>query len=414
MSQTLNFRENVSMEENTHKNRKNIAVLFGGRSVEHEISVITGTDVVSALDTTLYNITPVYITLDGRWFIGRKLLDRDFYKSMPASLNSVKEVTLLPIPGIGGLCPVHNSKILMDPEHIIPIDVYIPAFHGQFGEDGCIQGLLEMAEATYTSSPVAASAIAMNKYFCKILLAAHDIPVLPGVVVQKRELLMSPDVVIRKLLETPEFGEFPLFIKPCNLGSSIGISRVKVKEEILPALAKVFKYDTDALVEPCIMNMIEVNISVMDGEEIIASVTEIPVSQSGVLTYEDKYLRGGNKKGLRTRSEGMASLVRVIDAEDLDQHYKDEVTKHALKAFKLLGCSGIVRFDFMIDTSNGNLYFNELNPLPGSFAYYLWAKSKPPFLYTEALSRIITHAENMAGEKHALQKDTGFKALFKA
>ncbi|NMC63740.1 MAG: D-alanine--D-alanine ligase [SAR324 cluster bacterium] len=401
------------MNSGFQENRKNIAVLFGGRSVEHEISIITGIDLISAIDTIRYKVTPVYITLDGRWFIGRELLDRNFYKNLPASLSSVKEVTLLPIPRIGGLCPIQNSKILMSPEHIVPIDVYIPAFHGQFGEDGCIQGLLEIAEAAYTSSPVAASAIAMNKYFCKILLAAHDIPVLPGVIVQKRELLKSPEAVLKDLFQTRKFNEFPLFIKPCNLGSSIGISRVKVKEEILPALTKVFKYDTHALIEPCLKDIMEINISVMDGEEIIASVTEIPVSQSGVLTYEDKYLRGGSKKGLRTRSEGMASLVRVIDAEDLDPDYKDAVTKHALKAFKLLGCSGIVRFDFMIDTSNGNLYFNELNPIPGSFAYYLWAKSKPPFLYTEALSRIIENAEKLAGEKHALQKDTGFKALSK-
>ena len=214
-----------------------------------------------------------------------------------------------------------------------------------------------------------------------------------------------------KVLAHPAMQSFPLFVKPSNLGSSIGVSRVKNLEELEAGLMKVFRYDLEALVEPCVTNLIEINVSVRDGSEPEASVVEIPNSQSGVLTYEDKYLRGGGKKGRPTQAQGMASLVRVVDPSELDPDLKNRIITLAKKAFRVLGCSGLVRFDWMLDGSNGELYFNELNPFPGSLSYYLWDKSRPRRLYTENLNDMLDQAQYRHLQKQDLVKDLGFKAL---
>jgi D-alanine-D-alanine ligase len=188
----------------------------------------------------------------------------------------------------------------------------------------------------------------------------------------------------------------------------------KDEEGLSSALAKVFKYDLTAIIEPCVTQIFEINVSVLDGADPIASVVEIPASQTGVLTYEDKYLRGGGKKkGTPSRQQGMASLARKIDPEELDNEKKELVRNYAVKAYRTLGCSGVVRFDFIVDASKNEIYFNELNPLPGSFAFYLWAKSKPQKLYTEVLSTIVDRAKERRALKVSLQRDLGFKALFR-
>lgn len=393
------------------KTKTRVAVLFGGRSVEHEISVITALEIIDAMDVVLFEPIPVYIDSRGRWFTGQALRERDLYKKLPSALNQLVEVTLLPIPGVRGLVPRLRSGNWASERDRIPIDVVIPAFHGQFGEDGCMQGLLELAELAYVGCDVLASSVAMHKYLCKSVLRAHGIPVLPAVVVEKSELRADLDGVHKRIVGTPGLDRFPLFVKPCNLGSSIGVSRAHNRAELEAALAKVFKYDLEAIVEPCVTELMEINVSVCEDSPTRLSVVEIPVSQTGVLTYEDKYLRGGGgKKGGGSR--GMASLVRVVDPPDLDPSYKEQVQLHARTAFEVLGCAGVVRFDFMVDTSSGELYFNELNPFPGSLAYYLWAKSLPPRLYTETITHMIVRAESRRAQTMSLARDMGFRALF--
>lgn len=392
---------------------KNIAVIYGGRSVEHEISVITALQLMRALDITRYNIIPVYIAPSGKWYTGRCLFNREFYRRLPSSLNEASEVLLHPWPGRQGLNVMNDSagawvrRLLRKQEPFIPVDVYIPAFHGEFGEDGCIQGLLEMADAAYTSCDVIASAVAMNKYICKSVLRDHGIDVLPGVLVGKAEALYDFEEVIKKIVSTPEFGSFPLFVKPCHLGSSIGISKASDESSLRAGLAKVFRHDSQALIEPFLGDMFEINVSIMDGR---VSVVEIPVTSGDMLSFEDKYLRDGGKKR-SVRSEGMAGLTRVIDPEHLAFEIKERAQDAALKAYRILGCSGVVRFDFMHDNRTGITYFNELNPIPGSFSFYLWAKSKPPLLYTEELTQIIESAERRRAEKLSLEKSVGFRAL---
>ena len=387
---------------------KNLAVLFGGRSVEHEISVITALQLINVLDVERYRPIPVYIAQSGRWYTGEALLNKEFYKKLPASLSQVQEVTLLPVPRIGGLTVLQPKK----PGEVIPVDIYFLAFHGTYGEDGCIQGLMEMADVAYTGCGVLSAALGMNKYQCKTHLAAHGIPVLPATVVHRDEGRKSLTAVRDRILSTPGLEQFPLFIKPCNLGSSIGISVASDIAGLNAALVNTFRYDSQAIVEPCVKDILEINVAVLEDDEPVASVVEMPVSTSGVLTYEDKYLRGeGNKQA--GESQGMASLTRVIDPKDLNVELKQAAIEYALKAFKVLGCSGVARIDFIIDSTTDKIYFNEINTLPGSLSFYLWVKSEPPLLYTELLNRIIERAEMRQRTKVALRRNEGLRALFK-
>jgi D-alanine-D-alanine ligase len=399
--------------------KKNIAVLFGGRSVEHEISVITALQLINVLDVTQYEPIPVYIAQSGRWYVGDQLLEKSFYRRLPGSLKEVQEVALIPIAGSKGLTVLQPRTAFWGlgkpAETIIPIDVYFLAFHGTFGEDGCIQGMLEMADATYTGCTVLPAALGMNKYKCKKALEAAGIPVLPAAVVDRSLAQRSLADARKQIFSTPGLEELPLFVKPCNLGSSIGIGVAKDLPSLDGCLVNTFRYDSQAIVEPCVKNILEINVSVVgDEEEAIASVIEMPVSISGVLTYEEKYLRDdGAKKTGESESQGMASLSRIIDPPDLNPEIKQAGLAYAKKAFQLLGCSGVSRIDFIIDADSDRLYFNEINTLPGSLSFYLWMKSQPQVVYTELLNRIIQQAEKRQGTKLSLKRQEGMKALFK-
>lgn len=399
-------------------NKLSICVLFGGRAVEHEISLISGLQLIEALDTELYTIVPVYIAHSGKWYTGKELLKKEFYRGLPSCLEKLTEVTVLPKPGVGGLTVLNSanssfmSRVFASGDETIKVDVFIPAFHGQYGEDGSIQGLFEMADVTYTGSNVISSAVAMDKAVCKSVAAQHGIPVLPFIIATKAEASKGLGALRNKIMSSEGLQSFPLFIKPNHLGSSVGIARAKTPEELDAALAGVFKYDEQAIIEPCVTNIMEVNVSVLDGKTRTASVVEIPVGTEGILSYEDKYIRGGGKKGKAAQSSGMASLSRVIDPQDLDPKIKEAVIGYALKLSDVLGSSGVGRFDFIVDTAANKIYFNELNPIPGSFSFYLWEKSKPPVIYTELLNRIIERAIQRKADLSAYEKNTGFKALF--
>ena len=410
------------MAEMTKK--KNIAVLFGGRSVEHEISVITALQLINVLDVTQYEPIPVYIAQSGRWYVGDRLLEKSFYRGLPGSLREVQEVALIPIAGSKGLTVINPQRGLFSfgksthdtsTKNMVLVDVYLLAFHGTFGEDGCIQGMLEMADATYTGCTVLPAALGMNKYKCKKTLEAAGIPVLPAAVVDRTIAQKSLAQVRDQIFATPGLEQLPLFVKPCNLGSSIGIGVAKDEASLNGCLVNTFRYDSQAIIEPCVKNILEINVSVVgDEDEVLASVVEMPISISGVLTYEEKYLRDdGAKKTGDSESQGMASLSRIIDPQEMDQGLKQAGIDYAKKAFQLLGCSGVSRIDFIIDVDANQLYFNEINTLPGSLSFYLWMKSKPQLVYTELLNRIIQQAEKRQGTKLSLKRQEGMKALFK-
>lgn len=383
-----------------------VAVFFGGRSVEHEISIISALQAIQAIDTTCYKVHPIYISPQGHWYTGELLLNKKIYCNWSLWVDKLQQITLLPDPSIQGFIYMKDGHAT---EKNLHVDVCFLVFHGQGGEDGCIQGLLELAEIPYTGCGVGASAVCMDKYICKKILQAHEIPVLPCIRVKRADARKNLQKVHEQILSMPGFQKFPLFIKPCNLGSSIGVSKATDLSSLSAALARAFRYDEEALIEPCLTHLLEINVAVLDGDPPVVSVVEVPVPGSAVLTYEDKYLRGGGKK--TGPCEGMASLTRMIDPQDLDPTIKRQVQDYAKTIFKLLKASGVSRLDFMLDIDSGKLYFNEINTIPGSLAFYLWEKTTPRLVYTEVIDRMLKRAVLLRQERLALEKEIEFLAL---
>ena len=365
-----------------------IAVVFGGRSVEHEVSVLTGLEVVEAFDPRYHTPIPVYIAEDGRWFTGDALRQRTFYRSLP--LETVDEVTLLPRPNVGGLFDLKRRRT-------IPISCCFLALHGSHGEDGAIQGLLELAQMPYTGCDLPASAVTMDKWLTKSVLRGHGVPVLPDRRVDREKARADFANQIDQLLT---FHPFPLIVKPNQLGSSVGVHRVDSRDALAAALASVFRMDRRALVEPCVDPLLEINVSVFRDQ---ASVVEVPIATKQTLTYEDKYLREGGAKVSHAQM-GMAGASRIIDPTDLDPTIRDAVQQTARDAYRLLGCNGSVRCDFLYDTAQKRLYFNELNAIPGSMGYYLWCRSHPRLLYPTLIAQMVQEALERHAEAAALSR----------
>lgn len=387
-----------------------IALLFGGQSVEHEISIITALQAFDALDTSQYEVIPVYISPKGPWYTGAPLFKKSTYNSLQKYVEegTLSEVTILPHNNAGkGLWQLKKQRLL-------PVDVCLLCFHGSHGENGSVQGLLELAGLPYTGFGVLAAAVAMHKPTCKALAKSVGIPVLPGISLRIEEVRSSLNQAIDKILSTPGLNHFPLFVKPANLGSSIAIAKVEDRPALSRALANLFLYDYEALIEPCVEQLMEVNISVLSAHhKIQTSVTEIPFAQDGALSYEDKYLRKGDKFG--GSAGGMASLTRMIDPSDLALSIKQEASEYAKLLVELLDGNGVVRIDFIYDLKQQRLYFNELNSIPGSLSYYLWEKTphhgQPNFLYTDLLDNLIQGALSRAQRAACLKSHIGFLAL---
>ncbi len=399
-------------------NLTQVAVIFGGRSTEHEVSIITGLEIVGALDVHKYQAIPVYIAQDGTWYAGPPLANKEFYHRLPNSLLEGTKVTLIPNFAARGLTildyrPTWQQRLTGQWQlPIIPIDVFFPALHGSFGEDGCMQGLFELANVAYVGCGVLAAALGMNKAQCKTLLSAHKIPLLPWATVERETWRRDPIAARQHILTTPGLEQFPLFVKPCNLGSSIGIGAAADEAALDAALQNAFKFDTSALIEPQVEMITEINVSVMQGRELRASVVERPLSKTGVLTYHDKYGASGKGKKTQGRTGSLADAERRIDPADVAAEHKTQAQHWALKAFQALGCSGVARVDFILNHQTGELFLNEINTLPGSMSYYLWEHSQPPLSYTALLTELIEVAIQTKAIQNASERDSGLRVLF--
>lgn len=367
-----------------------VAVLFGGQSIEHEISILTALQVMDAMDSTQYDIIPVYVDPNGEWYTGQALRNRNTFWLTDESKKSLTQVVLQsdnplelveakPQKGFFGYKEAQR----------IPVDIFFPAFHGSFGEDGCIQGMLEWVNAPYTGCGPLAASLGMNKYRCKRYLKAVGNPVLPGILLERQDWdAEKADETAKEVLTALEL---PLMVKPCNLGSSLGASIARTDEELMVSIAGAFGFDYQVLIEPLLEDMYELNISVLEGSPPICSAVERPSSDEKVLTFEQKYLKGNNK-GKTSLSEGMASMQRDLNPKDVPQEIMDEVKQQAVSAFTAMGCKGLVRFDFMVSNEDQTVYFNEVNILPGSFSYYLWESAEPKISFTQLISKLIDAA----------------------
>ncbi len=342
--------------------KMNIGVMFGGRSVEHEVSVITGLQVIENIDRSKYDVTPVFISKDGDWYTGKELLDIKRYKDIGKLLSKVKKVYLPPIPGLAQLHfhdqPTGFFKKAAEP---LKLDVVIPALHGTNGEDGALQGLLKLANIPYAGCGVMASAVGMDKIVMKDIFKANGIPTVAYTWFLRKEYESDRTAVIARIEGKLKF---PLYVKPANLGSSIGISRANDREQLISAIEIAGMYDRKIIVEESIENLIEINCAVLGTDhEVQASVCEQPVSWETFLSFDDKYMRSGSK--------GMKSASRNIPAP-ISEEKSDEIKALAMKAFQVLDCSGVSRVDFLMDKNSLAVYVNEINTIPGSFAFYLW------------------------------------------
>jgi len=350
-----------------------IAVIFGGRSAEHDVSIVTAlASVIKPLELTRkYRVEAVYIAKDGAWYWDEKLKDialftsgriQDFiHKAPAASVQFDGGMTLVKASGIAGRKTVRK------------IDVVFPAMHGTYGEDGALAGLLDMAGIPYVGCGLAASALAMDKVLAKQVAAAHGIPVTEFLVFDRRELEHEPAAALRSITQTLRY---PLFIKPAHLGSSIGITRAADETALRNGMEVAAHYDDKILVEEGVPNLIEVTLPVMGNGRLTPALLERPLTRAeDFFDFETKYLQGGKKGGGKAGkgtkgAQGYSELPAKLPG---DLYGRAEAA--GLAAYRALGCSGIARVDMLIDAKAEKIYFNEINPLPGDLYAHNWNRA---------------------------------------
>jgi D-alanine-D-alanine ligase len=384
--------------------RRTIGVLLGGRSLEHDVSVVSGLQICQALDPARFTVVPIYIDHATRWWIGEDLWRTENYKSGGPDRTRLAEVMLSPGFGTSTLIPVPGSSLpLAGARAGQPIDVFLPVLHGTLGEDGSIQGLFDMGGCAYVGCGVLASAIGMNKRVTKVMAAQARVPVVPYLSCDRGILDREPSWVRDLPSRVADAFGWPVIVKPCNLGSSAGVTVAATPDDLVAGVLKVFEYDVEAIIEPFIKNRLELNVAVAGLDEPVASVTEMPVTdQASPLTFSEKYKRQGTKS--IGSSEGMAGALRVLDPQDLPAELRARAQLLATTVFSVLGCEGISRIDFLINADTGELFFNEINTLPGSLAFYLWSAAPHYWTITELLARLIDRAERIRATRRGLQR----------
>lgn len=355
-----------------------VAVMYGGKSVEHEVSVISGIQALMNIDTDKYETIPVYITKQNEFYVGDDIGKIEAYKDIDGLLSRSQKVVWVNEGDKVVLSPY--PKKMFGGMKDIEVDVAFPVVHGTNEEDGTLVGFLKTLGVPFVGCDVTSAAVGMDKYIQKCVLKDVDIPVLDCVCFHEDDY-----ADIEKLLDIAESKVgYPAIIKPVNSGSSVGISMARNRQELTESIDDAFTYASIVLVEHGIEKLKEINCSVLgDDSGAKASILEEPFHTKDILSYKDKYESNGAKSG---GSKGMASVQRKIPA-DLPEETTKQIQEYAVRAFKALGCNGVVRIDFMIDESDGKLYFNEINTIPGSLSFYLWEPSGIP--YKELLDQLI-------------------------
>ena len=363
-----------------------VALMFGGKTVEHEVSVISGIQALKSMDTDKYEVIPVYMTKENDMYTGADVGKIESYRDIPALLKRSQRVIMVNDGGRVQLVP-YPAK-MFGGQKPLAIDIAFPVVHGTNVEDGALQGYLKTVGIPFVGPDVTSSAISMDKFITKAVLKEAGVPVLDAKVYTMADY-EYPEKIADDIEKT--FG-YPVIIKPVNLGSSVGIGVAKSRDELIDAIDDAFRYAARVMAEHAISKLREINCSVLgDENEALASECEEPLTSGEILSYEDKYInsggkKGGSKGGSGSKGAGMANLSRKIPAE-LSPEKREEIRELAVKSFKALGCCGVSRIDFMIDEEEDKLYFNEINPIPGSLSFYLWEPVGVP--YKELLDRMI-------------------------
>lgn len=349
--------------------KTNVAVFFGGRSVEHEISVISASQAMHAMNRDKYNVIPIYITKLGHWVTGDALFDVANYRDMKALEQKCEAVYMRPEFGNYNLYRT-KGKLFGGDNIYATIDVVIPVLHGTNVEDGIFEGVLETIGIPYAGCNTFSSANGMDKVTMKMILKDCGVPVVDYVWFTDKQWYKEKEALIKKVEENIGY---PVIVKPANLGSSVGISRAASRQELVESVENAEKYSTRIIVEDMVENLKEINCSVLgDADDCQPSILEEPIKTGDFLSYEDKYM-GGTKS-----SKGMQASAKRIPA-DLPAPITDKIQSLACETFRVLSCHGVSRVDFMVDAETMEVYVNEINTIPGSLSFYLWEATNLPF-----------------------------------
>lgn len=346
---------------------KTIAVIFGGRSTEHDVSIVTAlASIIKPLELTKqYRVEAIYVAKDGAWYWDEKLKDiklfssgqiQDFmHKNQPASVQFDGGMTLIKASGIAGRKTIRK------------VDVVFPATHGTYGEDGSLMGLLRMANVPFVGCDMDASVLAMDKVLAKDVADQQGIAVSKYLQVSRQDQATKPGQIITNIEKTLTY---PLFVKPAHLGSSIGISRATNRAELQNALEVATHYDSKVIVEEEVPNLIEVTLPILGNDKLTPALLEKPLTKpEDFFDFETKYMQGG-KKGKSSSAKGSQGYSQL--PAELPKKLYDAAVETGLSVYRALGCSGIARVDMLIDEKKNVVYFNEVNPLPGGLYQHNW------------------------------------------
>ena len=360
----------------------NIAVFFGGESVEHEVSIISAHQAIEALDKNKYNVIPVYVSKERKLYVSDLLKDMSNYKDLKQLISQCTQVSITSEDNRVVIRPVKPS--LFGPKELGTIDIAIPVMHGTNGEDGTIQGFFEMLKVPYAGCDLYGAAIGQDKVLQKNVLSDNNLPITNWFWVYGSEM----DTHQNEILDKVHRLIYPVIIKPARTGSSVGISIAHNDEEYLACFDEARQYDEKIITEKVVKPMREINCSVVgDSYSCVASVLEevSSVSQDELLSFSDKYL-GGGKSSKTQGSKGMASTARIVPAPLTDEQTR-LVQQLAKETFRVLGTSGVCRIDFLMDADTKKVYVNEINTIPGSLAFYLWQAAGVSF--SELMDKLV-------------------------
>ena len=355
-----------------------VGVFFGGKSVEHEVSIITAIQAIENIDKDKYEIVPIYISKENKMYCGKLIGDIKQYVNLDNLINHSTQITL---------CQKNNKVILLkcnkkfyEKAIFDYIDIAFPIVHGTNVEDGTLQGYLKMFNIPYVGCDILSSACGMDKYVCKCLLKENNIPVIDCKCFTLKDYNENLTGIINEIEQNIPY---PVIVKPVNLGSSVGISIAKTQEELYESISDAFSYSRKILIEKSIKNLREINCSVCgDYEFAEASECEEPIKTDEILSFNDKYISGGKTGGNKSMNAGVSRLPANINKET-----KNKIQKLALETFKALGCSGVIRIDFILDKDTNSIYVNEVNTIPGCLSFHLWKATN--LNYTELLDKLI-------------------------
>ena len=356
-----------------------VGVIFGGETVEHEVSIITAVQAMEHMNQDKYEIVPIYISKDRIWYTGNMLKEIDVYQDFNELKRYAKQVVLVKTKD--GFC-LQSTKGLFR-KTITDIDIAFPIVHGNNAEDGTLQGYLDSVGIPYVGSRVLGSALGQDKVVMKQIFKEAKLPIVDYVWFFDSEYADDCD----KIFASVEKLGYPVVVKPATLGSSVGINYVKDDNELANAIEEAMKYDIKVIIEKAVPNLVEVNCSVVGNySHQETSVIEEVTSDEELLTFADKYISGGKKKG---PSKGMASASRIIPAR-ISSELEEKIKETSKSAFKSLNLSGVCRIDYLIDKKTNKYYINEPNTIPGSLSFYLWEPAGKK--YMDLLDELITLA----------------------